>query len=133
MVVQTGCRFGNQATSSSSASVLLRGLFTARLTLYASMDGGEIASSIAMASSGLAAIHSSIWPAYNQTGMRSWMSAETPLLSPVMIVKVPRFPSGSKGLVSSHRPAANSGWTAWMNHGSFLPSSGLTRKSRPSG
>ncbi len=56
---------------------------------------------------------------------RAW-SAETPLLSPVMMVKVPRLPSGSSGLVSSHRPAASSGPVAWMNQGSFFPSSGLT-------
>jgi len=54
------------------------------------------------------------------------MSAETPLLSPVMMVNVPRLPSGSSGLVSSQRPAASNGLAAWMNHGSFFPSSGLT-------
>jgi hypothetical protein len=90
------------------------------------MDGGSLASSIAIASSGLAAIHSSIWLASSQTGMRSWMSADTPLLSPVMTVKVPRLPSGSRVLLSSHSPAASSGSAAWMNHGSFFPSIGLT-------
>ncbi len=58
-----------------------------------------------MASSASAAIQSSIWLACNETGMRSWISAETPLLSSVMIVKVPRLPSGNSGLLSSHRPA----------------------------
>ena len=77
------------------------------------MDGGELASSIAMASSGLAAIQSSIWSTWSQTGMRSWMSAETPLLSPVMMVKVPRLPSGSRGLVSSGNPPAFSGLQKW--------------------
>ncbi len=54
------------------------------------------------------------------------MSAETPLLSPVMTVKVPRLPSGSRGLASYHRPAASSGPVAWMNQGSFFSSIGLT-------
>ncbi len=98
-----------QATGCSKLSRSLRGVLTARLTRYASISGVSLASSIAMASSGLAAIHSSIWRACSNTGMRSWMSADTPLLSPVMIVKVPRLPSGSSGLVSSHRPAASSG------------------------
>jgi len=93
------------------------------------MDGGVLASSMAIASSGPAAIHSSTWPACSHTGMRSWISADTPLLSPVMMVKVPRLPSGSSGLVSSHRPAASSGLAAGINHGSFFPSSGLTEHS----
>ncbi|WP_295558394.1 hypothetical protein [uncultured Stenotrophomonas sp.] len=53
---------------------------TAWLTLYAFMGGGELASSIAMALPGLAAVHSSIWLTRSKTGMRSWMPAETSLL-----------------------------------------------------
>lgn len=87
-------------TGCSKSSRLFRGVFTARLTRYASIAGGSLASNMAMASSGLAAIHSSIWPACSHTGMRSWMSADTPLLSPVMMVKAPRLPSGSSGPVS---------------------------------
>jgi hypothetical protein len=54
------------------------------------------------------------------------MSADTPLLSPVITVKVPKLSGSSRGLVSSYRPAAQSGPAAWMNHGSFFPSSGFT-------
>lgn len=53
---------------------------------------GSLANSIAMASSGSVAIQSSTWPGCSHTGIRSWISADTPLLSPVMMVKVPRPP-----------------------------------------
>lgn len=101
-------------------------MFTALLTRYASIAGGSDASSIAIASSGLAVNHASSWPGSSHTGMRSWISADTPLLSPVTIVKVPRLSAGNSGLVSSHSPAAQSGASAWMNQGSFFPSTSLT-------
>lgn len=52
----------DQLNSCKSCSSLLRGLFTARWTRYASIAGGSLASSIAMASSGSAAIQSSTCP-----------------------------------------------------------------------
>lgn len=58
--------------------------------------------------------------------MRWWMSTDTPLLSPVITVKVPKLSGPSRGLESSQRPAAQSGPAAWMNYGSFFPFSGLT-------
>ena len=44
------------------------------------MAGAWLASSSSMASSVPAAIQSSIWPACSHTGMRWWISADTPLL-----------------------------------------------------
>lgn len=91
-----------------------------------SIAGGSLASSIAIASSGSTTSHSSASPAVSHTGMRSWIWADTPLLSPVITVKVPRLSGASRGLASFHRPAASSGSVAWMNKGSFFPSSALT-------
>lgn len=79
-----------------------------------------------MALSAPAFIHSSVWPSASHTGMRSWISAATPLLSPVMTVKVAKLSSPSSLLASSHSPATHSGVAAWMNQRSFFPSSGLT-------
>lgn len=50
---------------------MFRGVFNAQLKWYSTVAGGL-----------LAAIHSSIWPICSHTGMRSWTSAETLLLSP---------------------------------------------------
>lgn len=68
---------------------MLRGMFKALLARQASMAGEPLVNGIAFALSGDAAIRSFAGQRASHRGIRSWRSADRPLLAPVITVNVP--------------------------------------------